>query len=192
MNKGISVLILFTTNQRKIAEARTIIDENGIEFEARSADIDEIQHHDPTEIAKAKAKAAYEIIKRPLVINDSSWSIPALNGFPGGYMKEVNKWFSAQDWLNLLRDKKDRSAILHERTIYYDGELMRVFEVSTNGIFVDSPRGEWPEDMEKLVSLYEGKTLAENHEDEKAGDSMKHSEHWREFAEWYHDALTAK
>jgi XTP/dITP diphosphohydrolase len=116
--------VLFTGNQRKIAEAKVVFDEYGIVFEAFSADIDEIQHHDPTEIAKAKARAAYEEVHRPLVINDSSWSIPALNGFPGGYMKDINQWFTAEDWLSLLKDKEDKSVVLHERTIYYDGNKM--------------------------------------------------------------------
>ena len=70
MNK----LVLFTGNQRKIAEAKVAFDEYDIAFEALSADIDEIQHHDPTEIAKAKAKAAYGVVKKPLFINDSSSS----------------------------------------------------------------------------------------------------------------------
>ena len=185
MNK----LVLFTGNQRKIAEAKVVFDEYGIAFEALSADIDEIQHHDPTEIAKAKAKAAYDVVKKPLVINDSSWSIPALGGFPGGHMKDINQWFTADDWLNLLRDKADKSIVLHERTIYYNGDEMKIFERNQSGVFVDTPRGEWHEDMERIVSIHDGKTIAEDHDDEKAGADMKHVEHWREFAEWYTERM---
>jgi XTP/dITP diphosphohydrolase len=182
-----SELILFTGNPRKIAEAREVFEEFGIEFNTMTAEIDEIQHHDPTEIGKAKARAAYEIVKKPLVVNDSSWSIPALKGFPGGYMHEVNQWFEADDWLNLMRDKADKSVVIHERTIYYDGEEMKIFEFSQSGVFVEAPRGHWHEAMETVVSLYEGKTIAENHDAEKAGEAMKHSGHWRDFAKWYVD-----
>jgi non-canonical purine NTP pyrophosphatase (RdgB/HAM1 family) len=183
-------LILFTGNQRKIAEAEETFDEFGIKFTTMTADIDEIQHHNPTEIAKAKAKTAYEIAKKPLVINDSSWSIPALGGFPGGYMKEVNQWFKADDWQNLMRDKEDKSIIIHERTVYYDGKEMKIFEFPQTGTFVDAPRGRWHEDMETMVSLYDGKTIAENHDAEKVGEKIKHSGHWRTFAKWYVDNVS--
>ncbi|HMR38583.1 MAG TPA: non-canonical purine NTP pyrophosphatase [Candidatus Saccharibacteria bacterium] len=181
MNK----LVLFTGNQRKIAEAKVVFDEYDIAFEAFSADIDEIQHHDPTEIAKAKAKAAYGVVKKPLVINDSSWSIPALGGFPGGYMKDVDVWFDAADWQNLMRDKTDKTITLHEWIVFYDGEAVKIFESSMDGYFVDEPRGESASDMNKMVAVYNDQTIAESHESERSDGDIKHSAHWREFAEWY-------
>ena len=51
--------------------------------------MDEIQHHDPLKITEAKVKSAYEKAGQPVVVNDSSWEIPVLGGFPGGYMKDV-------------------------------------------------------------------------------------------------------
>ncbi len=177
MNK----LVLFTGNQRKIAEAKVVFDEYDIAFEAFSADIDEIQHHDPTEIAKAKVKAAYDVVKKPLLINDSSWSIPSLGGFPGGYMKDVDAWFDAADWQSLMRDKADKTITLHERIVFYDGEAVKIFESSTDGCFVDEPRGESSNAIDTLVVLYGSKTIAESNDD----DAPNHSAHWREFAEWY-------
>lgn len=101
-------------------------------------------------------------------------------------MKDVNEWFGVSDWLKLLEDKDDRSITLHERTVYYDGAEMVVFESTYAGVFIDEPRGEWHRgSMEQLVSVYDGKTIAKNRDDETVGASIKHVEHWREFAEWY-------
>ena len=43
--------------------------------------------------------------------------------------------------------------------------------------------------MERLVSIHDSRTIAENHDDEKAGAGMKHVAHWREFAEWYAERM---
>ena len=34
-----------------------------------------------------------------IVVADTSWSIPSLNGFPGGYMKDVAEWFTPEDFI---------------------------------------------------------------------------------------------
>ena len=78
-----------TGNSRKFEEASSVLQQYGVTVEQLQLDIDEIQHHDPLEITKAKACAAYQKAGRPVVVNDTSWKIPALNGFPGGYMKDV-------------------------------------------------------------------------------------------------------
>lgn len=178
-------LVLFTSNYRKITEAKAVFDEYAIPFESKYSDINEIQHHDPAEIAKNKAYAAFEVIGRPLVINDTSWSIPALNGFPGGYMKDVNEWFTVKNWLDLLSSVSDRSILLHESIVYFDGTAEKVFTTIQNAKFMQEPKGNWTTGLERLVSVYDNKTIAQNHDDEKAGEPMRHTVHWRQFAQWY-------
>ena len=73
-------------------------------------------------ITEAKVKLAYEKVDLPVVVNDSSWEIPALGGFPGCYMKDVANWFTAEDFLALMKDKNDRRIILHDVVAYFDGE----------------------------------------------------------------------
>ncbi|MDO4712451.1 MAG: non-canonical purine NTP pyrophosphatase [Candidatus Saccharibacteria bacterium] len=82
-------IAFITGNPRKAEEATAVLATYDVAVEIMALDIDEIQHHDPLEITKAKARAAYQKAKRPIVVNDVSWEIPALNGFPGGYMKDV-------------------------------------------------------------------------------------------------------
>ena len=104
-----SKLITFATgNSHKLEEAKSVLKGYGIVVEPLQIDIDEIQHHDPLKITEAKVKSAYEKAGQPVVVNDSSWEIPALGGFPGGYMKDVVGWFTAEDFLALMKDKNDR------------------------------------------------------------------------------------
>lgn len=49
---------------------------------------------DPKEIITHKLKRAYEIFKHPVLVDDVSVNIEALNGFPGPYMKDFWKCFT--------------------------------------------------------------------------------------------------
>ncbi len=49
---------------------------------------------DPEEILKHKLKRAYEMFKEPVLVDDVSVDIGALNGFPGPYMKDFWKCFT--------------------------------------------------------------------------------------------------
>ena len=52
---------------------------------------------DPEEIIRHKLKRAYEIFKHPVLVDDVSVAIEALNGFPGPYMKDFWKHFTPQE-----------------------------------------------------------------------------------------------
>lgn len=52
---------------------------------------------DPEEIIKHKLKTVYDIYKQPVLVDDVSVNIEALNGFPGPYMKDFWKCFTPQE-----------------------------------------------------------------------------------------------
>jgi non-canonical purine NTP pyrophosphatase (RdgB/HAM1 family) len=140
--------ILFATgNARKIAEATKVLGEFDIKVESVKLEMDEIQHHDPAEITKAKARAAYEVAHKPVVVSDTSWGIPALGGFPGGYMKDIAAWLDVQDWLALMARHSDKTIYCYEHVAYFDGEELRHFEHTYTGYFIDEPRIQSPENF---------------------------------------------
>ncbi len=49
---------------------------------------------DPEEIVRHKLKTAYKTFKMPVLVDDVSVAIGALNGFPGPYMKDFWKCFT--------------------------------------------------------------------------------------------------
>jgi XTP/dITP diphosphohydrolase len=177
-------ILLATTNSRKLGEARDACKDFGIDIIQVELDIDEIQHHDPRKIAEHKALRAFEAAGKPIVITDTSWSIPALNGFPGGYMKDVSSWFTAEDFLNLVANKKDRRISFTETIVYNDGEQMKVFSQQYWGRFADKPRGH--SGAIDQVAEFDGLTLAESQNMGKHSHDPK-DYIWYQFAQWFAD-----
>ena len=171
-----------TGNDRKLGEARAACKDFGIEVTKVELDIDEIQSHDPIKISKRKAEDAYSQLQKPVVITDSSWSIPALNGFPGGYMKEVIGWFSPQDFINLLADKTDRAVSFTETIIYKDADVTKIFSKQYFGEMSMEPKGNG--NSIEQVAMFGGQTIAELHD---VGLFTQHPKDyvWYDFAKWY-------
>lgn len=181
-------LIFATGNQRKIQEATTTLALFNISLEHQSVDINEIQHDDPTEIAKAKACAAYEVIQQPVVVSDTSWSIPALGGFPGGYMKDVADWWQPDDWLQIMARHDDKTIYCHEYVAYFDGEELRHFMHSYQGYFTSAPDGTYGVSIEKVVCLYGNQTLSEMHDAIGIASAGETLHHWQQFGKWFSKA----
>lgn len=175
--------ILFVTgNDRKLAEAQAGCKDFGITVKQLIVAIDEIQSHDPLEISKRKAEDAYTAAQSPVVITDTSWEIPALNGFPGGYMKDVAAWFTADDFVNLVRTKEDREISFTETIVYKDAEKTKIFTKKYIGHISDVPRGNG--NSVEQITEFEGKTIAEKHDlGEFSHDPKDYI--WYEFAQWY-------
>lgn len=176
-----------TGNRRKINEATSVLTPLGIAIDHQAVAIDEIQHHDPAEITKAKARAAFAQIGAPVVVQDTSWSIPALGGFPGGYMKDISAWFAAEDWLALMNRHENKAIYCHEHVAYFDGETVQHFEVTYRGRFIDEARGrvDDAESFEQTVILYGDKTMAEQLAEGGDASAGESPEHWRLFGEWF-------
>lgn len=181
-------IIFATGNQRKIKEANRTLEPFGIVVDSRAIEIDEIQHRDPAEITKAKVRAAYKVTHEPVVVSDTSWSIPALDGFPGGYMKDVAVWFDEKDWLAVMTRHADKRVFCHENIAYFDGQELAHFSTTYEGYFVDQPRGKIVENesFQRVIVLYgdDDKTMGEMY---NKGTSSEGAElgHWKQFGEWF-------
>ncbi len=176
--------ILFaTTNKRKFREAEAGCREWGIEVNQIELDINEIQSKDTRYISLNKAEEAFRLVQKPLVITDTSWAIPSLNGFPGGYMKDIASWFEAEDFINLLKSKKDKRISFTECIVYKDKINTKVFSNEYWGIVTDTPRGKGTSSIEK-VAEFKGFTIAEKHDNEEFSHDPKEYI-WYKFAKWY-------
>lgn len=187
-----SEIIFATSNPDKMQIAKSVCSSFGIDVKFVKLDIDEIQGEDPEAIVRDKAERAYEQLNMPVVVSDDSWDIKALNGFPGAYMKSINYWFKAEDFIRLMSGIKDRRIILHQYLAYTDGNITEVFNNDLNGVIVAKPRGkvERAPCME-VVELERdgGLTIAEvfNKQDEQLilKRYSKHPDAWHEFVKWY-------
>ncbi len=175
--------ILFATNnERKVREAKAACEGFSVEVIQAKLEIDEIQSSDPQKISKAKAEQAFSLVGKPVVVTDTYWKIPALNGFPGAYMKEVNEWLSPEDFLQLMKNKDDKRISFTESITYKDGDQTKIFSKEFWGEFADTPRGSG-NSIEQLA-LFDGQTIAEKKDQGKLSHDPKDYV-WFEFAKWF-------
>jgi len=134
-------LILVTGNKDKFKEVREIL---GSEFELENTDLDleEIQEIDPKKIITRKAEDAYKIIQRPLIVEDNSLNITALNGFPGPLIKWVLKTVGNSGLVKMLSSFPDKSAEAIVIFAYTDGVNTKLFKGTVPGRLIDHDRGQ--------------------------------------------------
>ncbi len=166
-------------------EARAACDLFDITVEQVTLEISEIQSHDPLAIIIRKAADAFGQTKQPIVVADTFWNIPALHGFPGGYMKDVAQWFGPQDFIAVLAAKQDKRISFTESIMYKDAQQTKNFSRVYWGKMADQPRGATGNAWDK-VAEFNGRTFAE-------GRDMCQTSHdpkdyvWYEFARWFSD-----
>lgn len=132
----ISDLVVVTTNTGKIEELNDIL---GTNHKVSSIDVPEIQSLDLDEVITAKAKAAYQKIKKPVLVTDVSLEIEGLNGLPGPFVKFFLKTLGAEKTVKLT--KGSRRTKVTDAVAIYDGKTLKVFKGSVNGKVIPKARG---------------------------------------------------
>lgn len=181
------MLYFISSNKNKIARSKLFLNPFGIPFIAKDIDLIEIQSHSIEEIAINKAKAAFEIIKQPLFVSDHGWSITALNGFPGAYMKYINEWFTPQNFLNLMKDKENREMVFTEYLCFTDGKSIKTFSETIKGHILYESKGQDTPWMTVSSFSDDGTSIAEKLVNSPS--SIDTSGVYREFADWYKTIL---
>ncbi|MGI0141746.1 MAG: RdgB/HAM1 family non-canonical purine NTP pyrophosphatase [Candidatus Micrarchaeales archaeon] len=131
--------IFVTSNKNKLREVEEILERK---VRHSSLEIPEIQSLDGVDVIKDKAVKAYEILKEPVVVEDTSLHIKVLNGFPGALVKWVLLNCGVERMCKLVRKGEDRSAYAEVHICLYDGKKFRFFAGRTNGSIAQSPRGQ--------------------------------------------------
>ncbi|HEX4799129.1 MAG TPA: non-canonical purine NTP pyrophosphatase [Candidatus Paceibacterota bacterium] len=178
-------LIYVTGNKHKFENAQKFFVAYGIGIEQQSPPITEVQSHDAVEVAIQKAKDAWNELMRPLFVNDASWAIPALKGFPGPYMKYVNQWFEPIDFVHLMEGKKDRTIILKDVIVYIDETGPVSFVNEHRGtILKQVTHGTYRHPSDTVVSLsMSGKSILEESQ-EGVYFIEDEDKVWKNFANW--------
>lgn len=111
-------LIYVTGNKDKIAAAKKCMKDLDVEIIQKDINVPEIQADTNEEVANFSSKFASDFLKEDCVKNDGGLVIPALNGFPGPYAKYVEQTINEQGILDLMANKKDRTAYWVEAWSY--------------------------------------------------------------------------
>jgi XTP/dITP diphosphohydrolase len=122
-------------NFYKYSEIKAIVDNRITDLHLKfcKRNITEIQDQKIEKIAIEKAKFAYNIVKKPIIIEDDGLFINSLNGFPGQYSSYVLKSIGNRGIIRLLKGYRDRSAFFKSVFVYSNGIIVKVFYGKING-----------------------------------------------------------
>jgi len=101
-------IYLVTCNKGKVREFKQIL-EPKIKVHQLEIDYPELRSDDPEEIAKLAAKQLADILKKPVVVEDSGLFIESLKGFPGTSSAYIHKRIGLDGILKLMKGIKDRT-----------------------------------------------------------------------------------
>jgi non-canonical purine NTP pyrophosphatase (RdgB/HAM1 family) len=107
----------------------------------KKLDIPEIQSLDPRKVITHKTKTAYKLIKRPVLVEDTSLQFNALGKLPGPFIKFFLEELGNDGLCRLVAHQTDKTAVATVIFGYYDGTEMRFFEATKNGTIAQKPHG---------------------------------------------------
>lgn len=177
---------IVTGNKNKLESARKRLEPFRITVEQIKLEIIEPQSEDIKFVAEFKATQAFEKVGKPVLVSDTGWSIPALKGFPGPLMHYMTDWFEAEDFLNLMKGKEDRTIIIENIATYKDKDQIKTFTSKRIGKILFEAKGIGAPIDKVATFRSDNKTIGECMElgissfDEELTDSI-----WTQFGEWY-------
>ncbi|MFD3157275.1 non-canonical purine NTP pyrophosphatase [Haloimpatiens sp. FM7330] len=135
-----NTLIYITGNDVKFNVASQVFMNTKITLLQKDLDPPEIQSKNVQEVAMYSAVWASKQLNQPVIVTDAGFYIEALNGFPGPFIKFVNEWFSADDYINLMKNKTNRTLIIQDCLAYcYPNEKPVIFTGSYKGELAYQP-----------------------------------------------------
>lgn len=137
------MIVRFVTGNRgKAKEAAEVLAAQGVQVEAVSAHVPEIQADSLEEVALAKAEALRGRIRAPYFVEDAGLFIDGLKGFPGVYSSYVFRTLGNAGVLELLRKAPRRGARFRAVAAFVGGsDPPRLFVGECRGAIAPSPRG---------------------------------------------------
>ena len=171
--KNQSHLIHFiTSNHQKFTSLQRLLQPLGVDLQQLDYDFDEGRGLDIQMIAKSKLVQAKKVFpNKRLIVDDRGFFIPALNGFPGPFVKLLLDSFSYPGIIKLMQGETDRRAIFSFAVGYFDGEKDHIFIADEEGFIIDEPRGDNLHGWTELLYIYghpsfPGRSLAELNDEE--------------------------
>lgn len=136
-------ICLVTGNPLKVEVAKNSLAKFGINVEQLNIDTPEIQSDNTEEVAKYSVKFAADKSGKPVIKNDFGMFIESLNGFPGPFVKYINKWLSAEQFIKLYEKEENKKASFIDALGYCEpGKDPICFISKTYGTLQTTAQGE--------------------------------------------------
>ena len=137
-HNGPVAFVFVTGSDDKAREAREIL---GFPVERVALDLREIQAASPAEVAHEKAREAFRRLARPCVVEDSGLELAAWGGFPGPFVKWLEKQAGLPALCRALDGFEDRGAEAVCALAYASHGREFVAVGRTAGSIAKEPRG---------------------------------------------------
>ncbi|BAK54252.1 XTP/dITP diphosphatase [Sulfurisphaera tokodaii] len=141
MLKSVEVNVI-TSNENKFKELDSIAKKYNIKLKWINLPKFEVQSDSLEEIVRSSAVIAFNMIRSPLIVEDSGLFIEALNNFPGPYTNYVRRTLGLKGILKLMEGIQNRKAYFMTALCYVDEEVIRVFTGKVVGKISESIRGD--------------------------------------------------
>jgi XTP/dITP diphosphohydrolase len=135
---GSRKITVVTGNSGKVASFRRYLEPLGFDIAHEDLCMIEPQLDKIEAIALDKARQAYKILKKPLLVEDTGFYIEALNDFPGPYNKYVIEKIGVNGYLALMAAEENRECKFFSALVYID-------EQGTEHIFTKEVKGKLAE-----------------------------------------------
>jgi len=142
----ISDITVVTTSRDKLVEINKIL---GTNHKISKIEIPEIQSLNLDEVITEKAKTAYKLIKKPVLVEDVSLQMKALKGLPGTFIKFFLNTLGTEGTVALVKNKKTDTKVTDAIAIY-DGKNLKVFKGTVYGTLSPKNRGSYGFGFDKV------------------------------------------
>ena len=134
-------IFLVTSNPRKVEDYNRRLDNSNYIIKNVSLDLNEGRSLDIKEIAElklAQAKTLYP--NERIIVEDRGFFIPALNNFPGPFVKVFLNSIGTKGLLKLMEGMEDRRANFVSVLAYFDGEKDHYFYDYEKGFLINEEK----------------------------------------------------
>ena len=113
----------------------------GLNIDSIKVDVEEIQSLDLLEVVEHKARQAYEIAQKPVIVEDTKLVFKAMGALPGPLIKWFLDELDADGLCKILDSYNDRTAFAGAAIACFDGVNLEVFESELEGEISKKPAG---------------------------------------------------
>ncbi len=131
-------LVFVTSNLGKLREAQDVL---GVTLEHQALDLVEIQSLELKEIVRDKARRAYERVRRPVLVEDTSLELAGMRGFPGPLIRWMLVSVGPAGIARLAHAFADPRAIVRCMACAFDGHDEVFGSGVIRGMIAETPRG---------------------------------------------------
>lgn len=132
-------LVFITGNQHKADYLARFL---GGVVKHHKLDLDELQTLDHRKVLEHKVRQAYDVLKKPVLVEDVSMTLPALGRLPGTFIKYFVEELGVNGICRMLDGFDSREAVAVVTYALYDGKEIRYFEGEMRGRIAEKPAGD--------------------------------------------------